>query len=63
MAIAKISVGIPLSIKESNDLFIMEGHSLEPENNLLDAIVVDALQCGDDISIFLETCEEFGIRT
>ncbi len=62
VAIGKICYGIPLSIEESNELFKLEGHSLEPENNLLDAIVVDALQCGDDVDDFIETCKEFKIR-
>ena len=62
VAIGKLCVGINLSIDESNELFKLEGHSLEPENKLLDAIVVDALQCGDDIDDFIETCKEFKIR-
>ena len=62
MAVAKFSVGIPLVIEEADRLFRLEGHSLEPESKLLDAIVVDALQCGDDIGAFYETCEELGIK-
>lgn len=61
-AVAKISVGIPLSLEESNELFCLQGHSLEPQNGLLDAIVIDALQCNDGIDIFLATCAEFGIK-
>mgnify|MGYP000100956422 FL=1 len=63
MAVAKICVGIPLSLEEANKLFRLEGHSLEPESALLDAIVVDALNCGDDIETFYETCSEFKIKT
>ena len=63
MAIAKISVGIPLSVDEANKLFRLEGHSLEPEIALLDAIVVDALKCGDDIQAFYETCAELNVKT
>jgi len=63
MAVAKICVGIPLSLDEADNLFCLEGHSLEPENAILDAIVVDALKCGDDIKTFYETCEEFKIKT
>ena len=61
-AVAKMSVGIHLSVEEANELFCLQGHSLEPEHGLFDAIVVDALQCGDDISTFYETCAEFGIK-
>ena len=63
VAIGKLCVGLTMSVEESNELFKLEGHSLEPENNLFDAIVVDALQCGDDIDVFIETCKEFKIRT
>ncbi|HCB94106.1 MAG TPA: hypothetical protein DEP57_09955, partial [Selenomonas sp.] len=63
MAIAKICVGIPLSLDEADNLFRLEGHSLEPESALLDAIVVDALNCGDNIKTFYETCSEFKIKT
>ena len=63
MAIAKICVGIPLSVDEANKLFRLEGHSLEPESALLDAIVVDALKCGDDIGTFYATCDELNIKT
>jgi hypothetical protein len=63
MAIAKICVGIPLSVDEADKLFRLEGHSLEPESALLDAIVVDALKCGDDIGSFYATCEELNIKT
>lgn len=63
MAIAKMSVGIPLSIDEADKLFRLEGHSLEPESSLLDAIVVDALKCKDTIDVFYETCADFKIKT
>lgn len=63
MAIAKLVVGIPLDIEQAQKLFRLEGHSLEPECALLDAIVVDALQSGDDIQAFYETCAEFHIKT
>ena len=62
MAVAKLAVGIHLSIEEADKLFRLEGHSLEPESSLLDAIVVDALNCGDDIDIFYDTCEELKIK-
>ena len=63
MAVAKICVGIPLSLDEADKLFRLEGHSLEPESALLDAIVVDALNCGDDIEAFYATCAELKIKT
>ena len=63
MAIAKICVGIPLSVDEADKLFRLEGHSLEPESALLDAIVVDALNCGDDIEAFYATCAELKVKT
>ena len=59
--LAKLCVGMRLSIEETQELFRLEGHSLEPEINLLDAIVVDALRCGEDIDTFYEECQEFGL--
>lgn len=61
-AVAKICVGTPLTLEESMKLFTMQGHSLEPENQLFDAIVVDALKCGDDIVKFYESCASFEIK-
>jgi hypothetical protein len=60
--LAKLCVGMGLSVEKAQELFRLEGHSLEPDINRLDAIVVDALQCGDDISTFFEECEEFGLN-
>ncbi len=62
LAIAKIAIGIPLSIEEAEELFRLEGHSLEPKYARLDAIVVDALKSGDNIEDFYETCAEFEIK-
>ncbi len=62
IAVAKLCVGTPLTLEISKKLFSLQGHSLEPEEQLFDAIVVDAINCGDDISQFYETCASFGIR-
>ena len=62
IAVAKICVGTPLTLAESMKLFTMQGHSLEPEDQLFDAIVVDALNCGDDIAKFYESCASFEIK-
>ena len=61
-AVAKICVGTPLTIEESEELFTLQGHSLEPEKQLFDALIVNAIQDGDDINIFFETCEECGLK-
>ena len=61
-AVAKICVGTPLSIDLSEELFTLQGNSLEPEKQLFDALIVNALQDGDDIEVFLDTCEKFGIE-
>ena len=60
--VAKICVGTPLTIEESEGLFTLQGHSLEPEKQLFDALVVNAIQDGDDINIFFETCEKYGLK-
>lgn len=59
--IAKFCVGTRLSVEQSAELFTLQGHSLEPENQLFDALVVNALQDGDDINIFFDTCQEYQI--
>ena len=61
-AVAKICIGTKLSLEESAELFTLQGHSLEPETQLFDAIIVNAIQDGDDIEDFFDTCEEFGIQ-
>lgn len=60
--LAKLCIGMKLTLEKAQELFRLEGHSLEPEINLLDAIVVDALQCGDSITIFYEVCKEFDLN-
>jgi len=57
--IAKFCVGTKLSLEQSATLFTLQGHSLEPEKQLFDALVVNALQDGDDINIFFDTCQEY----
>ncbi len=58
-AVAKFCIGTKLSLEQSKKLFTLQGHSLEPDTQLFDALVVNALQDGDDISIFFDTCEEY----
>lgn len=59
--VAKICIGTPLTIEESEELFTLQGHSLEPDKQRFDALVVNAIQDKDDIGIFIETCKEYGI--
>lgn len=59
--LAKLCVGMALSVEEAQQLFQLQGHSLEPDINRLDAILVDVLKCGEDIHVFYEECEEFGL--
>lgn len=61
-SLAKLCVGMRLSVEQAQPLFQLEGHSLEPEVNLLDAVIVDALQCGDDIDVFADECEKYGLK-
>ena len=60
-SLAKLCVGMRLTVEEAQQLFQLQGNSLEPDINLLDAIVVDVLKCGEDISVFYAECEEFGL--
>ena len=61
-SLAKLCVGMRLSVEEAQPLFRLESHSLEPDINLFDAIVVDALQCGDNIDVFYDECKKYGLK-
>jgi len=61
-ALSKFCVGTKLNLEQSAELFTLQGHSLEPETQYFDALVVMALQDGDSIEIFYETCEEYNIK-
>jgi len=61
-AVAKFCIGTKLSVEQSKKLFTLQGHSLEPDTQLFDALVVNALQDGDDINIFFDTCKEYKIN-
>ena len=60
-AIAKFCVGLGLPMEVTEELFTLQGHSLEPLNNLLDAIVVDCIKCNDDITVFYDECKEYNL--
>ena len=60
--IAKFCIGTKLSVEQSAELFTLHGNRLDTENQLFDALVVNALQDGDDINIFYETCQEYNIN-
>jgi hypothetical protein len=59
--LAKFCVGAGLSVEEADKLFILQGYRLDPENNLLDAVVVYVLKCGYDIERFYEECKEYDL--
>lgn len=60
--LAKMCVGLDVPLEETEELFILQGHALDPFNNLLDAIVVNCIQCKESISVFFEMCDENGIE-
>ena len=61
-AVAKFCIGTKLSLEQSKKLFTLQGHSLESDTQLFDALVVNALKDGDDIKIFFDTCQEYKIN-
>lgn len=61
-SVAKLCVGTPLTLEESDELFTLQGHSLEPDKQRFDALIVNAIQDGDDIGTFLDTCQEYGLN-
>ena len=60
-ALAKFCVGLGLTMEVTEELFMLQGYSLDPLNNLLDAIVVDCIKCKDDITVFCDECEEYNL--
>jgi len=62
IALAKFCIGTKLTVEQSAELFTLQDRSLDTKNNQFDAVVVNALQDGDDIEIFYETCEEIGLK-
>lgn len=61
-ALAKFCIGTKLTLEQSAELFTLQGHSLEPETQFFDALIVNALQDGDDINSFSETCEKYELK-
>ena len=61
-ALAKFCIGTRLTLEQSRELFTLQGHSLEPATQRFDFLVVNALQDGDDINIFYETCQENNLK-
>ena len=61
-SVAKLCVGTPLTLEESDELFTLQGHSLEHDKQLFDALIVNAIQDGDDIGTFLDTCKKYGLN-
>lgn len=60
-ALAKMCVGLKVPMEEVQEYFRLHGHVLNPEDNLLDAIVVNCIECGSDIYEFKDMCEEFNL--
>lgn len=61
-ALAKLCVGTGMDLKEASELFVLQGFALDPENNLLDAIVVNCIECNEDICTFFDMCDENNIQ-
>lgn len=61
-AVAKFCIGAKLTVEETVELFKLYGHIISPDIYRFDAVVIDAIQCGDDIGTFYETCKECGLK-
>lgn len=59
--VAQIVIGLSVDRKEAERLFLLQGAALDPENILLDAIVVNCMENHHDIGIFWEMCDEYGV--
>lgn len=60
--LAKIVIGTELSLDEANKLFEYESRKLDPQNTLLDAVVVHCLENHYDIDEFFETCKQVNLN-
>ena len=60
--IAKICVGAKLSIEQAQELFKLCGCIMCPKLYRFDAIVVNAIECKDEIVDFYETTHEYGFK-
>lgn len=60
--LAKIVIGTGLSLDEANHLFECESRKLDPQNTLLDAVVVHCLENHYDIDEFFETCKQVNLN-
>ena len=61
-SVAKFCIGAKVTVEKAVEMFKLQGHLISPEDYRFDAIVIDALKCGDSISIFYETCKECGME-
>lgn len=60
--LAKFCVGLSTSIEEAEELFRLQGFTLDVENNLLDAIVVNCIMEREDIYTFFDMCNEHDVK-
>lgn len=60
-ALMRFCSGACIDIEEANELFILLGHALDPENNIVDAIVVDNIKCKEGIEVLYEECEKYNL--
>ena len=59
--LGKVCVGAKLTVEEAQELFVLQGHALDPVNNLFDAIVVCCLKNKDDIYEMIRMCQEYDV--
>ena len=62
LAITKFCIGAKLTVEKTVELFKLQGHIIRPDLYRFDAAVIDAVQCGDSIDVFYETCKECGLK-
>lgn len=60
--VAQIVIGLGVDFEKANELFTLQGCPLDPENILLDAIVVNCMECHENRDTFWEMCRENGIE-
>ena len=62
LAVTKFCIGAKLTVEKAIELFKLQGHIISPDLYRFDAVVINAVQCGDSIDVFYETCKECGLK-
>ena len=58
-SLAKFVVGLSLDVKTADELFLLQSHRLDPENNRFDCLIAASLNDNDAIDVFEEEVKKY----